>query len=109
MAQDDDGKPAPGSTVTLVPVPPRFGHARLYPSATADQQGHFRFPSVTPGTYKVYAWEEIDDTGHWDPDYIRPFESQGESVELDEGGHGTAAPKRISAAAMQEALRKAGQ
>ena len=109
VVQDEDGKPAPGSTVTLVPVPPRFGHARLYPSVTADQQGRFRFPSVTPGTYKVYAWEEIDDTGHWDPDYMRPFESLGERIELDEGGHGTAKPTRISAAAMQEALRKAGQ
>jgi hypothetical protein len=108
VVQDDDGKPAPGSTITLAPIPPRFGHARLYPSVTADQQGHFRFPSLAPGAYKVYAWEEIDDTGHWDPDYIRPFESQGERVELDEGGHATASPKRISAVAMQAALRKAG-
>jgi protocatechuate 3,4-dioxygenase beta subunit len=109
VAQDEDGKPAPGSMITLIPVPPRFGHARLYPSVTADQQGRFRFLSVTPGVYKVYAWEQIDDTGHWDTDYIRPFEGQGERVELEEGGHGTATPKRISAAVMQEALRKAGQ
>lgn len=109
VALDEDGKPAPGSTVTLVPIPPNFGHVRLYPSTTADQQGRFRFSSVTPGAYKVYAWEEIDDTGHWDPDYIRPFESQGERVELDEGGHGSATPKRISAVVMQETLRRAGQ
>jgi hypothetical protein len=109
VAQDEDGKPAPGSTVTLVPVPPSFGHSRLYPSATADQQGHFQFPSVCPGTYKVFAWEEIGDTAHWDPEYIKPFESQGESVQLDEGGHATVKPTKISAPAMQEALRKAGQ
>jgi protocatechuate 3,4-dioxygenase beta subunit len=109
VVQDDDGKPAPDSIVTLVPVPARFGHARLYPSVKADRQGHFRFPSLAPGAYKVYAWEEIDDTAHWDPDYIRPFEGQGERVELDEGGHGTSKPTRISAAAMQDALRKVGQ
>ena len=104
---DEDGNPVSG-TVTLVPEPARPGHGRLYPSATADQQGRFSFPSVTPGKYKVYAWEDIDATAHWDPNYIRPFESRGESVEVTEGGHASVSLKRIPAAVMRMALRKAG-
>jgi hypothetical protein len=94
--------------VTLVPVPQRQGVARLYPAATADAQGRFRLPAITPGRYRVYGWEEIENTAHWDPDFIRPFESRGESIEVGEGGRTTVSPKRISGAALREALRKAG-
>lgn len=104
---DDDGKPAAG-TVTLVPVPQRTGQARLYPTAMADAQGRFRFPAITPGKYKVYAWEEIENTAHWDPDFIRPFGSRGEPIEVGESGRATVSLKRISAAALRDALRKAG-
>jgi len=107
IVRDEDGNPVTG-TVTLVPVPARPGHGRLYPSTTADQQGKFSFPSVPPGAYKVYAWEDIDSTAHWDPNYVRPFESRGESAEVTEGGHASVSLKLIPAAVMRAALRKAG-
>lgn len=101
---DDDDNPVAG-TVTLVPVPPRPGHASLYPTATADAQGHFSFPSITPGQYKVYAFEEIEPTAHWDPELIKQFESRGESIDVGEGGHATVSLKRSTAAEMRDALR----
>jgi hypothetical protein len=101
---DDDDNPVAG-TVTLVPVPPRPGHASLYPTATADAQGHFSFPSITPGQYKVYAFEETEPTAHWDPALIKQFESRGESIDVGEGGHATVPLKRSTAAAMRAALR----
>jgi len=106
--QDDDGKPAPGATVTLVPDPPRPAVARLYPTAKTDEQGQFTLSSITPGNYRVYAWEEIGNSAHWNPDYVRPFGGSSERVELDEGATGTVTLKRISKAAMEEALRRAG-
>ncbi len=104
---DNEGKPVAG-TVTLVPVPDRRCHGRLYPTATADAHGKFRFSSLTPGKYKVYGWEEIESTAHWNPDFLRPFVGRGESIEVGESGHATATPKRISVSVMRDALRKAG-
>jgi hypothetical protein len=104
---DGDGKPVAG-TVTLVPVPPQPGIRRLYPTVKADDQGAFRFPSVTPGTYKVYGWEDIESSAHWDVDFIRPFESRGEALQVDEGGGATVSLKRISSAEMMDTLTKAG-
>jgi beta-lactamase regulating signal transducer with metallopeptidase domain len=101
---DDDDNPVAG-TVTLVPVPLRPGHASLYPTATADAQGHFSFPSITPGQYKVYAWEEIEPTAHRDPELTKQFESRGESIDVGEGGHATVSLKRSTAAEMRDALR----
>jgi hypothetical protein len=107
--QDENGKPAPGSTVTLVPDPLRPATARLYPTVKADDQGQFQFLTVTPGTYKVYAWEEIGSTAHWDPEYIKPFAGLAESVDLGQGASATVTLKRISAARMHEELRRVGQ
>ncbi|MBZ5586190.1 MAG: carboxypeptidase-like regulatory domain-containing protein, partial [Acidobacteriia bacterium] len=104
---DDDGKPVSG-TVTLVPDPPRPGNSHWYPTARADAAGAFRFPTLTPGSYRLYGWEEIEDTAHWDPDFVQPFESRGQSIELQEGGRATVTVKRIPAAVMRDALRKAG-
>jgi beta-lactamase regulating signal transducer with metallopeptidase domain/protocatechuate 3,4-dioxygenase beta subunit len=106
--QDNDGKPAPGATVTLVPDPPRPAVARLYPTAKTDEQGQFNLSGITPGNYRVYAWEQIGASAHWNQDYVRPFGGSSERVELVEGATGTVTLKRISKAAMEEALRRAG-
>jgi hypothetical protein len=41
-------------------------------------------------------------------DFIRPFESRGEAVQVDEGGSATVSLKRISSAEMMDTLTKAG-
>ncbi len=104
---DPNGKPVSG-TVTLVPEPQRPGFGWLYPTAKADRQGNFRFRTVAPGVYKVYAWESILDTAHWSPEFIRPFAGQGERIDLKEGDRQTLVMKRISAESMADALRRAG-
>jgi hypothetical protein len=107
-ARAEDLTAADFRVLTLVPVPPQPGIRRLYPTVKADDQGAFRFPSVTPGTYKVYGWEDIESSAHWDVDFIRPFESRGEAVQVDEGGSATVSLKRISSAEMMDTLTKAG-
>jgi hypothetical protein len=102
--KDEDDNPVSG-TVTLVPVPPRPGHPSLYPTATADEHGAFRFAALTPGTYQVYAWEEIEPTAHWDPRFMDLFATRAETVELGESGHATVSLQRITAAAEREVLR----
>jgi beta-lactamase regulating signal transducer with metallopeptidase domain/protocatechuate 3,4-dioxygenase beta subunit len=105
---DADGKPAPG-TVTLVPDPQRPGHSLLYPTAQTDDQGQFRFQSVAPGSYKVYAWEKIPEGAHVVPDFIEPFAGVAERIEMQEGGHQTLVLKRISVESLEDTLRRAGK
>jgi Carboxypeptidase regulatory-like domain len=54
---DADGKPFPGSSVTLIPTD---GKARPV-KQSADDGGNFQFTGVRPGKYKLFAWEEVDD------------------------------------------------
>jgi hypothetical protein len=105
---DAGGNPISG-TVTLVADPERPGHPLLYPTAKADQNGKFRFPSVIPGSYRVFAWESIPDGAHGVPDFIGAFAGAGERIELIEGDRKTVAVKRITVDSMQTALKRAGR
>jgi hypothetical protein len=105
---DADGNPTAG-TVTLVADPQRPGHPLLYPTASADQNGKFRFQAVAPGSYRIFAWESIPDGAHAVPDFIDSFMSMGERVELKEGERKTVAVKRISVDTMDTTIRRAGK
>lgn len=116
-----DGKPGGGATVTLVPVQRRFGQARLYPLTTASANGNFRFDSVVPGRYEVFAWESVappsnaqysdqrmEDTAHWNEDFLRPFLARGEVVTVKEKETENLSLSIITAQEMEEALMRVG-
>jgi hypothetical protein len=37
---------------------------------------------VPPGHYKAFAWEKIYEDAYGDPDFLKPFESLGESFDI---------------------------
>ena len=37
---------------------------------------------LTPGEYKVYAWEDVEMGAYMDPDFMKPIESKGEGLTL---------------------------
>jgi hypothetical protein len=73
--------------VVLVPQEKeRRDREAFYQTATTDSSGQFTFKSVTPGEYRVYAWEEAEYGAWMDPDFMKPLESRGEAVSIQEGG-----------------------
>ena len=68
--------------------------------------GSFALKSVAPGEYKLYAWDEIEDGAYMDPEFMKPFESKGESVSVKEGSQLSEQLALISAApAAVESIR----
>ena len=84
-----DAKPAPaiGAQVILIPESGKRGINYLYKQASTDQTGHFTMKGIKPGRYTVIAWEQIDPGAYMDPDFLKPFDSEGESVTIKESGH----------------------
>ncbi len=82
-----DQQPFQGATVALVPDPPHRGERRLFKSVTTDQNGHFVLQGLSPGDYKVFAWEKIEPGAYTSPDFLQPYENLGESVHITEGSH----------------------
>jgi len=78
----DDGTPAAGATVVLVPDPPRRERWILYSNASTDQYGHFIANNVTPGNYHAFAWQDLDDGSYMDPEFLQPFENAAQGFSL---------------------------
>jgi hypothetical protein len=80
-----DQQPFQGATVAIVPDVPHRGEKRLFKSTTTDQNGHFVLQGISPGDYKVFAWEKIDPGAYTSQEFLQPYEKLGESVHITEG------------------------
>lgn len=90
--------PAVAAKVTLIPESHR-SYVRFYKTTDTDQNGHFIIEGVAPGEYKMYAWEEIEQGAEKDPDFVKPHESDGHKVSIQERAHETLQLKVIPAEA----------
>jgi hypothetical protein len=83
-------KAAVSATVALVPQEPeRAGLSAFYKTGSTDQYGQFTMQNVSPGEYKLFAWDVVESGAYMDPEFIRPLASQGQSVSIREGSQQT--------------------
>jgi hypothetical protein len=59
------GSSAAGARVVLLPEPAMRRRADRYITGRTDESGSLHVPAVPPGTYTVYAFEQIDPDGHY--------------------------------------------
>jgi len=83
----DNDHPVANATVVAVPeekyrkLPDRFG------IGSTDQHGRFTIRGVAPGSYTLYAWQDLEE-GVWrDPDFLKSQEANGTAVKVEEGSH----------------------
>jgi hypothetical protein len=95
VVRDDKGKALEG-TVTLIPDPPQPQRISLYQSAEADENGRFLFQGVTPGKYRVYAWEDLEPGAYLDPQVTAPYKAQSVPVEAGQNETKSVTVKRIA-------------
>jgi len=86
---DADSLPAPGVYVVLIPDPPHRNIHEKYRSTTTDQNGKLTLNGIAPGDYKLFSWDSIEQSGWYDadwtdPEWLKPYETKGESIHLDE-------------------------
>jgi hypothetical protein len=80
------GASAPGSTVVLIPQEKeRRDQQYFFKSSVANQNSAYSLTGIPPGTYKLYAWEDVEPGAWMDPDFLKPFEGKGESLTVREG------------------------
>lgn len=84
-----DGQPTRGVVVLAPAANDLQGLAQMYRSTTTEENGTFSFKGVRPGAYKLFAFEEVEAFAWLDPDFLKPVESLGEPLSVDDGEKAT--------------------
>jgi protocatechuate 3,4-dioxygenase beta subunit len=58
----------------------------FYQTKPTDENGKFTFKQVTPGRYKIYAFDRMERDEYWNPDFLKPYATMGEEFDVPEGG-----------------------
>jgi hypothetical protein len=75
--------PVAGIQVVLIPDQNRH-RFDLYKFGTSDRSGHFTIRGVTPGSYKIFAWEALEENAYFDSDLMQRFDPYGKPVHVEE-------------------------
>ena len=81
---DGNGQPIANATVVDVPSGEHRMRLDLYQRDISDESGHFSLRGLNPGKYTVLALEELQEDVR-QPEFLRAYETRGETVQLDEG------------------------
>lgn len=71
--------------VLAAPVGDEAGVLSFYNLATVDEHGAFEMNSMTPGEYRLYAFEDLAYGAWFDPEFLQPYAERGTPVELKAG------------------------
>ena len=95
------GNNAPRAIVLLAPDGKYSQVLSFFGVVFTDQRGHFKFSSLTPGKYMIYAFDKMR-PGIWqDPNFAKPYQSRGEALEIHEGANPSMQLQLISVAGSQ--------
>jgi hypothetical protein len=75
-------QPAPGTLVLLVPEGARRNQPRDFRHGMTDSSGRFSLRNVTPGDYRLFAFESAEGNSLNDPEFLRQYEDSATSVHL---------------------------
>ena len=82
---DADGEhPATSATVVAVPEEKYRNLPDRFASGATDQYGHFTIRALPPGSYTLYAWQDVDENVYSDPDFLKSQESNGKAINIEE-------------------------
>ena len=71
---------AAGVTITLVPEDDRRENFTLYKRTLATSSGSFSFMDITPGRYKLFAWESIPNGAELSREFMEPYKDDATEI-----------------------------
>ncbi|HEY2382504.1 MAG TPA: carboxypeptidase-like regulatory domain-containing protein [Terriglobia bacterium] len=85
VVHDANDKPVPEAVVALVPSPERRKNPSAFRTVNTTQLGTFSMSGVSPGTYTVLAWDDLEPGAYEDPDFLKDFEYRGTKITVERG------------------------
>jgi hypothetical protein len=81
-----DKEMKPVKALQAVLIPEKRARRDLYKTVTSGDDGRFSLSGITPGNYKLFAWEDLEPNAYYDLDVLRQYEGQGKAVVVTESG-----------------------
>jgi carboxypeptidase family protein len=94
--QDQNGMPAQGVTVTLVPLGEYENRRDRSKVSRTSPGGTFTLKDVAPGDYRVFAWGDVDQNLVQTPEFRKAFESRAVAVTVGSNSKESVTLKLIS-------------
>ena len=83
----DNDQPVANATVVAVPEEKYRKLSDRFGIGSTDQHGRFTIRGLAPGSYTLYAWQDLEE-GVWrDADFLKSQEANGKTVKVEEGSH----------------------
>ena len=83
----DNEHPVANATVVAVPEEKYRKLPDRFVIGSTDQHGRFTIRGVAPGSYTLYAWQDLED-GVWrEADFLKSQQANGTAVKVEEGSH----------------------
>ncbi len=80
-----DAKAAGRVMVLLAPAGKFENVLSFYEVQASDENGRFTFKRVTPGHYKIYAFDRMERDEYWNPEFLKPYANVGEAFDVPDG------------------------
>jgi protocatechuate 3,4-dioxygenase beta subunit len=80
-----DSLPAAGVYVVAIPDKAHRDNEWKYRAELTDQNGGFLLRGLVPGEYRIFSWDSGDDFDWYDPEELKPYESSGVPISVEEG------------------------
>jgi hypothetical protein len=87
VVRDPQNQIVSSGRVVLVPESALRNRKDLFKVATLDQYGRFNMQGITPGRYKLVAFEDVPLGAYFDLEFLRPYEDQAKPVTVDKNDY----------------------
>jgi protocatechuate 3,4-dioxygenase beta subunit len=77
--------PVASATVVAVPEEKYRKLPDRFVTGATDQHGRFTIRGLAPGSYRLYAWQDVEEDIWRDPDFLKSQEANGTALKVEEG------------------------
>jgi len=81
--RDANGDKLADAVVALVPDAPLRFAGPLYRSVISDVNGNFELRGIAPGSYRLFAWTELEGAAYRNAEFMKEFDDRGKPISIE--------------------------